>query len=254
MSRSPLRRLYRWRPARAVWAAIPVRLRRFLPLGRFYRAGVGPYEEYDLVGGSQFALLFALGLRQHHRVLDFGCGSLRAGRLLIPYLERGNYHGLDPARWLVKEGLAREVGPSQKRLKRPQFYYNDDFTCPDAEFDFVLAQSIFSHTDRATISHTLGEFHRVLRPGGLAAVTFIVGEGEEYTGEGWIGGAARYRAETVASLIAESPLVGTPIPWWHPRGQRWYLLAHKAADLPPPDELERLRGKPLGAQTRPLLD
>jgi hypothetical protein len=51
-----------------------------------HRAFVGQPQRYDVAAASQFALLFLLGLREHHRVLDFGCGSLRLGRLLIPYL------------------------------------------------------------------------------------------------------------------------------------------------------------------------
>ncbi len=52
------------------------------PASEHYTAYVGPPDQYDFMGGTQFALLFLLGLREHHKVLDFGCGSLRAGRLL----------------------------------------------------------------------------------------------------------------------------------------------------------------------------
>ena len=54
-----------------------------------YRAFVGPPEDYDLVSAMSFGLLTALGLRQHHALLDIGCGSMRVGRLLIPYLNVG---------------------------------------------------------------------------------------------------------------------------------------------------------------------
>lgn len=49
-----------------------------------YRAYVGPPQNYDLISAMSFGLLTALGLRQHHSLLDIGCGSLRNGRLLIP--------------------------------------------------------------------------------------------------------------------------------------------------------------------------
>jgi hypothetical protein len=40
-----------------------------------HRAVVGPFDQYDVMGATQIALLFALGLRQTHRLLDIGCGS-----------------------------------------------------------------------------------------------------------------------------------------------------------------------------------
>ena len=45
-----------------------------------YRAYIGPPDEYDLVSAMSFSLLTACGLRQHHKLLDIGCGSLRLGR------------------------------------------------------------------------------------------------------------------------------------------------------------------------------
>ena len=55
-----------------------------------YREYVGTSETYDIGGAIQFNLLTTLGLREHHRLLDVGCGSLRAGRLFIPYLLKGS--------------------------------------------------------------------------------------------------------------------------------------------------------------------
>lgn len=53
-----------------------------------YGAYVGPPEDYDLIAAMSFNLLTTLGLRQHYTLFDVGCGSLRIGRLLIPYLNR----------------------------------------------------------------------------------------------------------------------------------------------------------------------
>jgi hypothetical protein len=58
--------------------------KKLRPGSDHYTAWVGPPDRYDFMGATQFALLFAIGLRGHHKLLDFGCGSLRAGRLLIP--------------------------------------------------------------------------------------------------------------------------------------------------------------------------
>ena len=59
-----------------------------------HREYVGKPEAFDLLGGRHFVLLYLLGLREHHCVLDVGCGSLRSGRLLIQYLAPGRYYGL----------------------------------------------------------------------------------------------------------------------------------------------------------------
>src|SRR5687768_14538688 len=84
-----------------------------------YRAYVGPPRDYDLISAMVFNLLTSIGLRQHHRVLDIGCGSLRVGRLLIPYLNEGLYVGVEPNKWLVDDGIANEIGMDQVRIKQP---------------------------------------------------------------------------------------------------------------------------------------
>ena len=92
-----------------------------------YMAYVGPPTQYDFMGATQFRLLCALGLRARHRLLDFGCGSLRAGRLFIPYLEPGRYHGIEPNRWLIDEAIQKELGEDLIRIKQPRFDHNDRF-------------------------------------------------------------------------------------------------------------------------------
>src|SRR5438105_9390159 len=113
-----------------------------------YRAYVGPPGDYDLIAAMTFNLLTTLGLRQHHSLLDVGCGSLRIGRLLIPYLNRGKYFGIEPAEWLVAEGIRQELGETVVQIKRPTFFFSDSpETVVRAKllFEFALAQSIFMH-------------------------------------------------------------------------------------------------------------
>jgi SAM-dependent methyltransferase len=158
---------------------------------------VGVREEYDLMGAMQFSVMCALGLRDGHRLLDIGCGSLRAGRLFIPYLAPGNYTGLEPNRWLVEEAIDRELGRELMALRAPTFLHNETFDVSGQEpFDFVLAQSIATHTGPEMTRALFGSIRDALAPSGVAAVTFI--HGPRDTGrEGWeYMGVTPYRRST----------------------------------------------------------
>jgi SAM-dependent methyltransferase len=195
------------------------------PGGEHYRAYVGPPEDYDLMSAMTFGLLTSLGLRQHHKVLDIGCGSLRIGRLLIPYLNTGNYSGVEPNRWLVQDGIKREIGPDQIAIKKPTIRIADnlDNVPADAKYDFAFAQSIFSHCGVDLIQKWLDEISLHLADNGAFAATFLVAD-EDFQGDGWIyPGCVRYRPETMVSLAVAAGLQMVMLDWKHPR-QSWALF------------------------------
>jgi len=114
-----------------------------LPVGsHHYRAFIGSSWLYDLVAAMQFNLLTALGLREYHYLLDIGCGSLRGGRLFIPYLLPGRYFGIEPETWLIEASIANEIGEDLIRIKKPTFSHDRNFTLTmfNQKFDFLLAQ------------------------------------------------------------------------------------------------------------------
>jgi SAM-dependent methyltransferase len=180
------------------------------PGDEHYRAYVGPPEDYDLVSAMVFNLLTSIGLRQHHRLLDVGCGSLRAGRLLIPYLGRGNYFGIEPNRWLVEEGVKHETGRDLIKLREPVFSFldsMDDFKEP-LQLDYAVAQSIFSH----------------------CGMDLILAGDKDYDGTGWVyPGCVDYRPETMARLASELGFDFRVLDWAHPR-QTWALFSKKGYD------------------------
>ncbi len=191
-----------------------------------YRAFVGPPGDYDLIAAMTFNLLTTLGLRQHHRVLDIGCGSLRIGRLLIPYLNVGNYTGIEPNRWLIDEGIRQEVGQDQVRKKRPTFYASDsaEGLPRDARFDFAFAQSIFSHCGSDLVARWLMDVAIHLQQSGTFAATFLPGD-EDSQDRGWIYPACvTYRVETMARLAEDAGLQFLVLDWKHPR-QIWALFS-----------------------------
>ena len=104
-----------------------------IPKSRNHRSWTGPAEEYDLMGATQFNLLTSLGLRENHTVLDYGCGSLRAGRFIMLYLFKGNYYCVEPYDSLLRDAINFEIGrdllsisheratPLQKQLGRVRY-------------------------------------------------------------------------------------------------------------------------------------
>ena len=197
-----------------------------------YRAYVGPPEDYDLIAAMAFNLLTTLGLRQHHSLLDVGCGSLRIGRLLIPYLNRGKYFGVEPNEWLVEEGIRRELGETLVQIKRPTFVFSDSpdtITRAKTAFDFAVAQSIFSHCGLDLIKGWLSAISRSLAPDGALVATFLIGE-EDSAKTGWIyPDCVNYRPGTLERVAKDVNLRFEILDWKHPR-QTWALFAAPGFD------------------------
>ena len=197
-----------------------------------YRAYVGPPEDYDLIAAMTFNLLTTLGLRQHHSLLDVGCGSLRIGRLLIPYLNQGKYFGVEPNEWLVDEGIRRELGKSLLEIKGPMFFFSDSpntIAQTKVAFNFALAQSIFSHCGLDLIKAWLSAISPSLAQDGALVATFLVGE-EDSTRTGWIyPDCVNYRPATLERAANDVNLRFEVLDWKHPR-QTWALFAAPAFD------------------------
>jgi SAM-dependent methyltransferase len=195
-----------------------------------YRAFVGPPAEYDIGAAMQFNLLTALGLREKHALLDIGCGSLRAGRLFIVYLRPGQYFGLEPEAWLVEEGIKQELGREILTVKRPTFSHDRDFTLSTfgRQFDFLLAQSVFSHSAPQQIRRVFAEARSVMSPTGVFVATFFSGP-ESYTGQEWVyPGIVRYAPGDIEAFAREQGLACQRVDWTHPTGQTWIAITHAA--------------------------
>ncbi|MBZ9849650.1 class I SAM-dependent methyltransferase [Mesorhizobium sp. CA14] len=209
-----------------------------LPAGSpdHYTAFVGPPDQYDFMGATQFRLLCALGLREDHTLLDFGCGSLRAGRLFIPYLQQGGYFGIDPNKWLIDEAIKSEVGEWLIGIKRCRFDYNKNFDSSvfGMKFDFIIAQSIFSHAGREQVVRAFDGFSENIKDDGIIAATFVVsGDKEsEHVGDEWVYPACvSYSQDTIANFASKCSLKYIKIPWYHPR-QSWFLFSRDSKNLP----------------------
>lgn len=193
-----------------------------------YKAYVGPPMKYDLVGAMQFNLLTSCGLRNYHKLLDIGCGSLRSGKLMIPFLNEGNYYGIEPNNWLIEEGIKYELGQEIISIKSPYFSNTSTFDLQvfNEKFDFLIAQSIFSHASIAQITKCLSETKIVMKNDGICLATFVLGK-DNYSGSDWVYPACvTYRHNYILDLVRQQNLEAIRTKWLHPNGQTWYIIFH----------------------------
>ena len=126
------------------------------------------------------------------RVWDLGCGCGRIARWVAPDILKsgGDFLGTDINRQLVRWCGANLPGRYlRNRLQPPT-------TSPSGDRNLVYAYSVFTHLREPAIRSWLAEIARVLRPGGLAMLTF---HDEDY--------AAAWGPESVRLSLQSEPLV-----------------------------------------------
>lgn len=135
----------------------------------------GLWEE---MGRFQFDLMLAQGLRPDDVFCDVGCGSLRGGALFVPYLDAGNYLGLDLHQQLLDAGLA-ELGPEIVIARQPELVASDcfDFSRFSKRPTVALAQSLFSHLAAADITDCLTRLRAQAADGCRFFGTFFLPDG-----------------------------------------------------------------------------
>ncbi len=207
------------------------------------------------MGATQFALLFLLGMREEHSILDVGCGSLRAGRLIIQFLLPGRYVGVEPNSWLWRDALASEIGEDIVRLKSPRFVEDDGFslTALDRRFDFVVFQSILSHTGGDVVDRPLEQAGKVLTSRGQVLFTVLDEAAPTFsklplgsTFAGWrYPDCVTYPQADIIARCAKAGLHAQRLPWYHPR-QSWYRAVADETDLMSHADLTSMgSGRPL---------
>ena len=159
------------------------------------------------------------------------------------YLDEGRYFGIEPNKWLIEDAINNQVGKDLIALKKPRFDHNSDFITDvfSQQFDFIIAQSIFSHAGSDLISTALRNFKESLKPNGLIAATFIEGI-SDFDGSGWVyPGCVNYRPSTIERFAEEAGFFVIRLPWYHPR-QTWYVLSRDRHRLPNKAMLRHLSG------------
>lgn len=176
-------------------------------------------ESWLKLGRLQFDYLLGHGLTPDARMLEIGCGNLRAGRLFIDYLATGNYHGVDisPDILLAAQRTVVEFGLQDKL---PHLSLVDNLRLeflPERHFTVVHAHSVFSHSPIEVIDECLAHVGRILAPGGFFDFTFDRTEGAEHH---VLREDFYYRTETLVALAAGHGLAASLQADWEQVGHQ----------------------------------
>lgn len=179
----------RWlRPVAAVIRRFP---RLFIPLRRAFERLFTPPQgargvrkvghrryvggRWDALGRHQLEFLRSRGLTPRHVLLDVACGSLRLGRLAIPYLEPGHYLGIEKEAALIEAGLRHELVPDLAASHRPELFVSDAFEFDrfSRHADFAIANSLFTHLPPELIRLCLERLRPRMAPDGVFFATYF---------------------------------------------------------------------------------
>lgn len=152
---------------------------------------------FDEGGRKQLMILLHHGLVPSSRVLDIGCGSLRAGHWLIRLLDPDRYFGIEPAASLVDAGLRALLPGGILEEKRPRFDHNRDvdFSPFGVKFDYFLARSLWTHAPKSAIVRMLDGFVEHGRPDAVFLASYLRPRlpWHEYWGADWVPPGANVR-------------------------------------------------------------
>jgi ubiquinone/menaquinone biosynthesis C-methylase UbiE len=185
---------------------------------------------WDKIGKLQADFMRQAGLAPHHVLVDIACGSLRGGVHLIPYLEPGNYLGIDEEARLIELGIERELGQELYERKTPEFVVSSSFEFEkfSKRPDFAIAHSLFTNITERDILTCLTKLRAFVKPETRFFATYFVGErtrasGKSHPFHGFT--YTREQTESFGQMTGWKPnFIGA---WGHPRNQM--MVEYRAA-------------------------
>lgn len=150
----------------------------FPPSEVFFHKGL--WARFHMFADWQFDILQQHGLQPQHEFLDIGCGFMRLGMKLVPYLDNERYCGVDPIRGYLDlaDRYMQEVVQCDRQY---ELMATDDcaFHRFGRKFDFAMAHSVFTHMAFHQIEHCLMQLKDVMKSGGQFLFTVCLGDERE---------------------------------------------------------------------------
>lgn len=181
--------------------------------------GSPSHKRWLAAGQRQFDYLLAHGLARDDRMLEIGCGNLRAGWRFIDYLDAAHYYGIDisPDILLAAEDTVVTYG-LQDKLPHLSVVRDLQFTfLPAGYFTVVHAHSVFSHSPIDVIDECLSHVGRILAPNGFFDFTFYRTEVAEHD---VLREDFYYRTATLMELANRRGLTARFMDDWEPLHKR----------------------------------
>jgi len=180
--------------------------------GHSYETVGAPDEElYEIAGKILFMGCCKNGLREHHRILDIGCGNGRLAVKLERYIKPpGEYYGIDIAETLIEEAKGKIIASNFKFaiIDSPALPFQNDY------FDFIVLFSVFTHLYHEDIIQLLREIRRVLRDSGIC-ISSIIADPDIKECEGNIA-EMRHNVDFLKEIIGQQGLIVKSVQQsWH---------------------------------------
>lgn len=180
------------------------------------------------MGKLQYEFLIKQGLKPNHSLLDIGCGSLRLGSRLIPYLLPGNYIGMEKEQSLLDAGLLHELPAALFIDRKPLLIQssNFEFELMQRSVDMAMANSLFTHLPAEQIINCLKCLRPWLKQGGCLYASFFEVTHEQANPK--YAHDHAFFAYTQAQMLnfgveagLDAHYIGN---WHHPRGQQMMVF------------------------------
>ncbi|MBA2529132.1 MAG: class I SAM-dependent methyltransferase [Euzebyales bacterium] len=139
-------------------------------------------QRWMAIGKLQYDYLLSHGLQPADRMLEIGCGNLRAGWRFISYLEPGHYYGVDispDVLFAAQETITRFGLQDRLPTLTPVRDLKLGFL-PPQHFTVIHAHSVFSHSPLDVMDECFTHVGRILHPDGFFDFTFNATEGAEH--------------------------------------------------------------------------
>lgn len=187
---------------------------------------------WDRLGTLQFEYLRDAGLAHHHSLLDIGCGTLRAGRHFIRYLDANRYTGIDIspaaiayARELVRRESLEEKSPRLVLCNEKALNFSE---LRGQTVDYILAHSVFTHLPPQQIDKCFAHIGTIMEA--WTQFFFTYSRADEHMRDGFKNFSYPedifHKLARRHSLVVREPRYS----YEHPRHQRMLLVTRAPSD------------------------